>query len=219
MGKFSELPHVQWIRNWTFPFVRWLAECEVSPNLVTWIGFCIGLLGSVFIATGTYWNGVAGATLLCVSWILDNVDGTLARLTFSESVLGEKLDTLLGHLTNIAFFMALVMAVYGKESLLKVAILCAFMVGSITFAYYICKAERRLRCERTIEKQDRRLPVFLDQINGRDFAILIFLFAVFAGFKFFLWGSLFGIQAFWLLHSWLLIKHSRITHKIFTPSQ
>jgi hypothetical protein len=41
------------IKNVTFPIVRWLAECEVSPNLITWIGFCIGLLGSVFIATGT----------------------------------------------------------------------------------------------------------------------------------------------------------------------
>jgi hypothetical protein len=142
----------------------------------------------------------------------------LARLTFSERVLGEKLDTTLGHLTNIAFFMALVLAVYGSESLLKVTIICGFMVGSITFAYYICKAEKNLRREHRVDQQDKRLPIFLDQINGRDFATLIFLFAVFDGFKFFLWGSPFGIQAFWLLHSWLLYKHNQITRKIFTPS-
>jgi phosphatidylglycerophosphate synthase len=205
IGKDSELLHVKWIRALTYPGVRRLAERQVSPNLITWIGFFIGLLGAAVIATGTYWNGVIGSMLLCGSWILDNVDGTLARLTFSESPLGEKLDTRLGHLTNIAFFIALVFAVYGRESLWTAAIFCVFMVGSITLAYHICKAERRHRHKHAMDREEKRLSIFLAQINGRDFTILIFLFAGFDGFKFFLWGSLWGLQVFWILHVWLMI--------------
>ena len=207
VGKSDEATHVRWFRNWTFPFVRWCSNHSITPNQLTWAGFIIGLIGAFVLSFGSYWNQVMGALLLCASWIFDNMDGTLARLTFSESRKGENLDSTLGHLTNLAFFVALVWAVYGKDSLLKAGVYCLIMIGSISLALKICQTERRYR---PVEKKQIRfkwLQVFLDQINGRDFTVLVLFFALIDGFKFFLWGSLAGLQVFWMLHLWLLYKH------------
>ena len=207
VGKLDEAVHVRWFRNWTFPAVRLFSNLGVSPNQLTWAGFMIGLAGAFILSLGSYWNQVIGALLLCGSWIFDNMDGTLARLTFSESRKGEKLDSTLGHLTNLAFFAALVWAVYGKESILKAGLVSLFMLGSITLALRICQMERRFRNGTEKNSRFKWLQVFLDQINGRDFTVLVLIFALIDGFKFFLWGSLAGLQIFWMLHLWLLYKH------------
>ncbi len=207
VGKPDEAVHVRWFRIWTFPAVRLFSNLGVSPNQLTWAGFMIGLFGAFILSRGSYWNQVIGALLLCGSWIFDNMDGTLARLTFSESRKGEKLDSTLGHLTNLAFFAALVWAVFGKESILKAGLVSLFMIGSITLALRICQMERRLRTGTEKNSRFKRLQVFLDQINGRDFTVLVLIFALIDGFKFFLWGSLAGLQIFWMLHLWLLYKH------------
>ena len=209
VGKPEEAGHVKWIRNKTFPLIRFLSETRVSPNQLTWFGFLLGITGACFIAQGEYLSGVIGALLLCGSWILDGLDGTLARLTFAESPRGEKLDTTLGHLTNIAFFIALVWAVYGTVSLVKAGLFTFIMVLSIAVAHRICQAEKQIRDRTHPDRQIKRVQIFLERINGRDFAVLILLFALFDGFKFFLWGSLAGIQVFWLVHLWLILRHRR----------
>lgn len=211
VGKLDEAVHVRWFRNWTFPAIRLFSNSGVSPNQLTWAGFMIGLVGAFILSRGSYWHQVIGALLLCGSWIFDNMDGTLARLTFSESRKGEKLDSTLGHLTNLAFFAALVWAVYGKASILKAGLVSLIMLGSITLALRICQMERRFRSGTEKNSRYKWLQVFLDQINGRDFTVLVLIFALIDGFKFFLWGSLVGLQVFWMLHLWLLIKQRRGT--------
>lgn len=207
VGKLDEATHVRWFRHWTFPAVRLFSKLGISPNQLTWAGFAIGLLGAFILSHGGYWNQVIGALLLCGSWIFDNMDGTLARLTFSESQRGEKLDSTLGHLTNLAFFVALIWAVYGKISVLRAGLISMLMLASITFALRVCQAERRFRSGTEKNSRLNCLQVFLDQINGRDFTVLVLIFAIIDGFKFFLWGSLAGLQIFWILHLWLLYKH------------
>ncbi|RJQ50114.1 MAG: CDP-alcohol phosphatidyltransferase family protein [Desulfobacteraceae bacterium] len=209
VGKPDEAGHVKWIRDKTFPLIRFLSETSISPNQLTWFGFLLGIAGAFFIAEGEYGYGVLGALLLCGSWILDGMDGTLARLTFSESPHGAALDTTLGHLTNIVFFISLVWAVYGNASLLTAGFFIFLVTASIAVAHRVCQAEGRLRKGTNPDRQIRRVQVFLEQIHGRDFAVLVLLFALFDGFKFFLWVCMAGIQAFWMVHLWLIRKHRK----------
>jgi phosphatidylglycerophosphate synthase len=65
--------------------LRWLAQYRVTPNQITVLGFLVALLACLLLAQGRYWQGVFGAFLLYASWVLDCMDGTLARLTFAES--------------------------------------------------------------------------------------------------------------------------------------
>jgi hypothetical protein len=90
------------------------------------------------------------------------------------------------------------------------------MMISIAVAHHLCKAEKRLRKGAGEDPKVKRMQVFLEQINGRDFAVLILLFAIFNGFKYFLWGSLLGLQAFWMAHLWLILRHRKRVTAIST---
>ncbi|MFP3870791.1 MAG: CDP-alcohol phosphatidyltransferase family protein [Syntrophobacteria bacterium] len=207
-GKPTDRWHVQWVRGWSFPALRWLARAGVTPNEITWIGFVVGVTACLFIARGTYWSGILGAVLLYISWVLDCMDGTLARLTFSQSHFGQMLDTVLGHLTNLFIFSGLIWAVYGGKSLWKAGVYAFFILGGITVAYRVSRMPERVRTRKTGPPAQERLQRFLDKINHRDYAVWIFLLALVDGFKVFLWLSVVGIQVYWMLSLWLRRKCS-----------
>ena len=208
VGKPTDRWHVRWVRRWTFPGLRLLAQLGLTPNQISWTGFMVGILACVLIAQGTYWSGVLGALLLYGSWVLDCVDGTLARLTFSESPLGHRLDTILGHLTNLLTFGAIIWAVYGDESAWKAAAYGFFVLGSLIVAHSVAQAQKKRRSPTTRKAGFEKIQGFLDKINHRDYAVWIFLFALMGGLRFFLWGSIIGIQVYWMMHLWLIfIQH------------
>ena len=208
VGKPTDRWHVEWVRRWTFPAIRWLAGTRVTPNHVTWAGFLMALLACGLIAQGQYWLGIVGALLLYASWVLDCMDGTLARLTFAESAFGQKLDTILGHLTNLGIFSALIWAVYGQSAAWQAAVMAVFMLGGITLAYYVSKKEQSSRASHGAVSHGQ-LRGWLDKINHRDYAVVILLLAIVNGFAIFLWLSVVGVHIYWLLRLWLIRKHQR----------
>jgi phosphatidylglycerophosphate synthase len=208
VGKPTDRWHVEWVRRWTFPAIRWLAGRRVTPNHVTWAGFLVALLACTLIAQGRYWLGIVGALLLYASWVLDCMDGTLARLTFAESAFGQKLDTILGHLTNLGIFSALIWTVYGQSAAWQAAVMAVFMLGGITIAYYVAKKAQLYRASHGAVPHGQ-LRSWLDKINHRDYAVLILLLAIVNGFAIFLWLSVVGVHIYWLLHLWLIRKHQR----------
>jgi phosphatidylglycerophosphate synthase len=162
------------------------------------------------MALGGYWGGLFGAALLYASWVLDCMDGTLARLTFAESAFGQKLDTFLGHLTNLGIFGALIWAVYGTVSPWKTVGAAVAMLGGILVAYRVTQMEKRLRPAGSHPTPHGKLQGYLDKINHRDYAVVIFILALLNSFKIFLWLSLVGVQAFWLIHLWLIHRHQLV---------
>ena len=118
-----------------------------------------------------------------------------ARLTFTESSLGQKLDTVLGHLSNLCIFGALIWAVYGAGPVWKAVGMACFTLGGIVVAQRVLAAEKRLRTRHGTSPHGR-LHGFLAKINHRDYAVLILFLAVVQGFHIFLWLSLVGVQIY-----------------------
>jgi phosphatidylglycerophosphate synthase len=201
VGKATDRWHVVWVRNWSFPALRRLASVRVTPNQITVAGFLLALAACLVMARGGYWGGVCGAALLYLSWVLDCMDGTLARLTFAESDFGQRLDTVLGHVTNFAIFSALIWAVYGAASPWRTVLFAVGILGGITLAYRFSKEAKRLlpAAASTSSPPGQNMERFLDKINHRDYAVVIFVLALVQGFQVFLWLSLVGVQIFWLL--------------------
>jgi len=83
--------------------VPWLALLRVTPNQLTLLGLAAGLIGATRFAEGPS-GWLAGALWLQLSFILDNCDGTLARLQHRTSGLGSWLDTLSDCAVNIGLF-------------------------------------------------------------------------------------------------------------------
>jgi hypothetical protein len=82
-----------------------------------------------------------------------------------------------------------------------------FILGGIVVAQRLSAAEKKRHGPRRAS-QPGKLHGFLEKINHRDYAVLIFVLAVVKGFHIFLWLSLIGIQVYWLLQLWLLRRHA-----------
>ena len=82
------------ISIWITYFLR---NSSISPNQVTGLWLILGILGALLLIPGKYWMSIPAVLLLYVSWILDNVDGELARYRKQFSITGNLLD-MMGHL-------------------------------------------------------------------------------------------------------------------------
>jgi phosphatidylglycerophosphate synthase len=80
----------------------------IAPNAVTLLSLVVGLAAVVCLAGGTASSALAGFALYVVAVVLDHADGEVARLTFAESRIGERLD-----LTVDTVVHALVVAAMG----------------------------------------------------------------------------------------------------------
>jgi hypothetical protein len=74
----------------------------MHPNAVTLLMILVGLLAMPFLALGTYKSIIIGALILQVHYIIDHVDGNVARLTDKRSKRGLYLDYI-GDVTIIPF--------------------------------------------------------------------------------------------------------------------
>jgi phosphatidylglycerophosphate synthase len=72
--------------------VRGAARLGLSPNQVTVLSMLVGSLAAAGFATGERWGLIAGAVLLQLAFLLDCVDGQLARYTQTFSPVGAWLD-------------------------------------------------------------------------------------------------------------------------------
>jgi hypothetical protein len=80
------------VSSYSWRIARWAARRRLTPNMVTSISMGIAVLAAVWFAAGTRVGMVVGALLLYVAFVLDCVDGQLARYTRQFSTLGAWLD-------------------------------------------------------------------------------------------------------------------------------
>jgi Family of unknown function (DUF5941)/CDP-alcohol phosphatidyltransferase len=71
---------------------RWSARRGLTPNMVTTISMAVAVLAAVWFAYGDRLSMILGAVLLYFAFVLDCVDGQLARYTRQFSTLGAWLD-------------------------------------------------------------------------------------------------------------------------------
>ena len=75
------------------PLTRGLARLGMSPDTVSWLSLLYALPIGFAFGTGERWGLFVGAALWYVSFLLDCVDGKLARLTGRTSERGRLLDS------------------------------------------------------------------------------------------------------------------------------
>lgn len=80
------------VSSYSWRIARWAARRRLTPNVVTSISMGVAVLAAVWFAAGTRAGMIAGAVLLYVAFVLDCVDGQLARYTRQFSTLGAWLD-------------------------------------------------------------------------------------------------------------------------------
>lgn len=83
--------------------ITWcLAPWGVSANMMTWFAWAVSMASAWAFAAGNVWGWTWGALLLQLWYLLDHVDGQLARLRGTASLDGVQLDYLMHHSVSLA---------------------------------------------------------------------------------------------------------------------
>lgn len=95
------------VRRASKPLTRIALKLGMSPNLITFFSFIIGIGAALSFATGQWPWLVAGALLLQLSLIVDCVDGEVARATRKFTALGAWLDASTDRVKEFAAYAGL----------------------------------------------------------------------------------------------------------------
>lgn len=93
---------------------KYLAKTNITPNQVTFISFFIILFSAYLFSTGLYKNLIIGAILLQFGYILDSVDGEIARLKNITSPRGAWLDAVIDRVIEIVLISSLCLGLYAQ---------------------------------------------------------------------------------------------------------
>jgi phosphatidylglycerophosphate synthase len=94
------------------PLVRALTHTPVTPNMVTLAGLLVAIVSAYCFSQGTYLASLAGALLFFVSGLLDEVDGMLARIRFSDSAFGTWFEGTVDNISYLLLFVGITVGLY-----------------------------------------------------------------------------------------------------------
>ena len=110
LNRRCQKPDHQQVGNWmarrvsrpaALRLTRVIAPWGATANLTTLAAWGVGLAAAAALAWGSIGGWLAGAVLLQLWYLLDHVDGQLARLRGTASLDGVQLDYLMHHTLNL----------------------------------------------------------------------------------------------------------------------
>lgn len=116
LNRICQKPRYKEVGNWmvrhilrdaALPVTWLLLHTPVTANQVTFVSFLIALWGAIFLASPSPWFFLAGALLLQVWYLLDHVDGQIARYRGTSSLTGRFFDYLTHHVIHGVLFFCL----------------------------------------------------------------------------------------------------------------
>ncbi|MFE9249707.1 CDP-alcohol phosphatidyltransferase family protein [Streptomyces sp. NPDC007088] len=154
------------------PLVRFTARhTRVSPNQITWAALVLGLGAAACFALGD-WRWIAlGAVVYHLSFVLDCMDGKLARLTGRGSVFGAWLDYVFDRVRVAACAVALMAGQYHRTGETRYIWLAAVVVFCDGLRYI--NALEIFKTRLTMRKQIRtRIRAARRAENGEQVAFM-----------------------------------------------
>lgn len=114
------------VRIWRVPSIyitKLLLYTPITPNQVTMLMIFIGFIVTYLFSLGSYWSAIIGVLLLEFVYILDAVDGEIARYKKQTSVVGIFLD-LMVHVSNVSIiFIGITIGLYRLNPSLEIVAL------------------------------------------------------------------------------------------------
>ncbi|MEO7723805.1 MAG: CDP-alcohol phosphatidyltransferase family protein [Chthoniobacterales bacterium] len=180
---------------------RILLRFPITPSAWTLSIFVLPILGSMFLARGSYGNVIIGLLVFQLYSILDGCDGEIARAKYLESARGRRLDTWCDVIGNLFLVLALG---YGLSRPVE-AVFVAILIATNEIVLALAPASTRPlpaasvssavypRHQQLLERSGLlfigpRFTGWLIHLTKRDVALLFFVFLALAG------------QSAWILH-------------------
>ncbi len=109
-AKFDEPITMYIFRPVAFIFVKMFYKTKITPNIVSFIGIGLGVLGGIFLSAATSKSILAGTFLYFLAIIADNADGMLARLTGKGTPMGRIIDGVSDYAVGTAMYIGMLIA-------------------------------------------------------------------------------------------------------------
>jgi phosphatidylglycerophosphate synthase len=107
----------------------------ITPNLLSGLAFVLGLATAYCFAVADRWWLVAGAALFHLSFVVDCMDGKIARLNGTGSMFGAWFDFIFDRVRVLICAVALSGGQYAKTGDVKWVWLCVAVIGLDLFRY------------------------------------------------------------------------------------
>ncbi len=116
LNKLCQKPHYKEVGNWmvrhilrdaALPVTWLLLHTSITANQVTLVSLIVALIGIFLMALPSTQMFVAGTFLLQLWYLLDHVDGQIARYRKTACLSGRFFDFIMHHLIHGALFFAL----------------------------------------------------------------------------------------------------------------
>ncbi|MEP3048756.1 MAG: CDP-alcohol phosphatidyltransferase family protein [Roseibium sp.] len=151
---------------------EFLAKVGVSANAVTLVGFGLGILAAVAIASG---NSMIGFVFIALNRLFDGLDGAVARATHKTD-LGGYLDITLDFFFYGAIPIAFAIQNPEVNALPAAALLASFYANGSAFLAFAIMAEKR---KLSTEQQGSKSLYYLGGLaEGTETITLFFLMAL-----------------------------------------
>jgi len=151
---------------WLVAPVKW-----ITPNVLTMGAFLLGFVAAYCFVQGDYPWLVAGAVVFHLSFVLDCMDGKIARLKGTGSVFGAWLDYVFDRLRVLTCAVALMVGQYAKTDNYAYLWLAGVVVFLDMFRYLNAlqmgkvKRDMRTRLE-SARGEDSSGPVIVDETSA-----------------------------------------------------
>ena len=158
-----------------------LSYFPISPNIITIIGFIVGMVAGIMFIKGNYFFTLFAGLLVQLSSIIDGCDGEIARLKFQGTPFGAWFDTILDRYVDTAISIGIGYSFWLTHPGVLPWIGCILaLVGFILASYLKKEYFRRYFKEmpksfiRTLTKRDFRLfAIFIGAIINEPYWALI----------------------------------------------
>lgn len=156
-----------WYRPITIYLTKLFLYTPITANQATLLSILSGVLGGFFLILGNNLFDIVGILLLYFYWLLDHVDGEIARYRKSGSLTGEYFDFVAHYIVFPIFLIGMTFGAYkdiGEIWIFAFGFSAAISIGLqsdiIAVVYWVICNERKNRIKKGItgEKNNDILP-------------------------------------------------------------
>lgn len=204
-----------------------LAKTSISPNLMTILSTCVGLVGAGLFIFSTSRHQIMGAILFWCHSVLDGCDGEIARLKFLESRWGGVLDFWSDNMVHTAVFICIAIGLQKKYGSFHPIILGSSAVAgtllSAAFVYWGTMRDKKgagplftsvivpnpspSSLSALGKGREKGIVEIADFLARRDFVYLVIFLSLFGKIEWFLWLAGIGAPIYFLVLVWLAAKN------------
>ena len=185
-----------------------LIQTSLTPNQITIMSMCSGLLSGIFLSLGTYESSLWGVLFFEFAYLLDNSDGEIARLKNMKSEIGAKLDILCDMVTDTAFFIGIFIGALRWQVPGPLGLFFWLSIIGLAATYFIVMLEKKRgfgpaehgKANPTGVERNSLIQEILNAVSEGEISIVIVLLGIFGLIYWLTWLIPVYINALWIIN-------------------